>query len=75
MEKFNAKFVRYSGDGYSKMNFYNLKQGSITVTEAVIKFNQLARLYPHLMPIEEERVRHLMMMFKLGLTMAIDSGI
>ena len=46
----------------------------MTVTEAVTKFNQLARLCPHFMPTEEERVRCMMEMFKQELAMAIDSA-
>ena len=46
----------------------------MTVTEAVTKFNQLARLCLHLVPTEEERVRRMMEMFKPELAMAIDSG-
>ena len=37
----------------------------MSVTEAVAKFNQLARLCPLLVPTEEERVRRMMEMFKL----------
>ena len=44
------------------------------MTEAVTKFNQLARLCPHLVPTEEERVRRMMEIFKPELSMAIDSG-
>ena len=54
--------------------FNELKQGSMSVTEAVTKFNQLARLCPLLVPTEEERVRRMMEMFKPELVMAIDSG-
>ena len=43
------------------------------MTEAVTKFNQLARICHHLMPSEEERVRRMMEMFKSELVMAIDS--
>ena len=46
----------------------------MSVTEAVTKFNQLARLCPCLVPTEEERVRRKMEMFKPELAMAIDSG-
>ena len=52
----------------------SLKQGTMMVTEAVAKFNQLARLCPHLMPTEEQRVRRMMEMFKPEFAMAIDSG-
>ena len=56
------------------MDFNNLKQGNLTVTEAVIKFNQLARLCPHLVPIEKERVRRMTEIFKPEMAMVINSG-
>ena len=48
---------------------------NMTVTKAVIKFNQLARLCPRLVPIEEERVRRMMEIFRPELELAIDSGL
>ena len=47
----------------------------MTVTEAVTKFNQLARLRPHLVPTEEEWVRRMIEMFKSELAMAVDIGL
>ena len=44
------------------------------MTEAVTKFNQLARLRSLVVPTEEERVRSMMEMFKPKLAMAIDNG-
>ena len=52
----------------------NLKQGNLMVTEAITKFNQLARLYPHVVPTEKERVRIMMEIFKPEMTMIIDTG-
>ena len=43
------------------------------MTEAVTKFNQLARLCPHLVPTKEERLSRMLEMFKLELAMMIDS--
>ncbi|GMN62583.1 hypothetical protein TIFTF001_031674 [Ficus carica] len=44
--------------------FTSMKQGSMTVLEAVKKFEQLARLCPELIPNETEKVRRTMKMFR-----------
>ncbi|GMN46134.1 hypothetical protein TIFTF001_015313 [Ficus carica] len=44
--------------------FTNLRQGSMTVIEAVKKFEQLARLCPELVPSETEKARRMMKMFR-----------
>ncbi|GMN74217.1 hypothetical protein TIFTF001_052334 [Ficus carica] len=44
--------------------FNSMKQGSMTVLEAVKKFEQLARLCPELVPNETEKVRRMMKMFQ-----------
>ena len=44
------------------------------MTKAISKFNQLARLCPHLVPTEAERVRRMMGMFRPELALVIDSG-
>ena len=54
--------------------FLNLKQGSMTVMEAVKKFEQLCRLCPFLANTEEERLRRMMNMFRLEIALAIESG-
>ena len=50
--EFNTKFFNMRAMNAQQRDFNNLKQGSMTVTEAVTKFNQLARLCPHLVPTE-----------------------
>ena len=52
----------------------NLKQRNLIVIEAVIKFNQLARLCPQLVLTKKERVRRMMEILKHEMTMFIDSG-
>ncbi|GMN53254.1 hypothetical protein TIFTF001_022400 [Ficus carica] len=44
--------------------FNSMKQGSMTILEAVKKFEQLARLCPELVPNETEKVRRMMKMFQ-----------
>ncbi|GMN26850.1 hypothetical protein TIFTF001_047838 [Ficus carica] len=48
--------------------FTNLKQGFMTVMEAVKKFEQLARLCPELVPNETEKVRRMMKMFRADIS-------
>ncbi|KAL5560311.1 hypothetical protein UlMin_036522 [Ulmus minor] len=54
--------------------FMNLKQGSMTVIEAVNKFEQLSRVCPHMLRTEEDRLKRMMDMFKPDIALAIESG-
>jgi len=74
IEEFNSKYFNMRAMNTQQKEFTELKQGTMTVTEAVRKFNQLARLCPHLVPTESERVRRMMGMFRPELALAIDSG-
>ncbi|KAL5545187.1 hypothetical protein UlMin_008971 [Ulmus minor] len=60
-------------DAPQQNEFINIKQGSMSVTEAVRKFDQLARLCPYLVPTEEEWVRRMLEMFRPELAVVIDS--
>ena len=74
VEEFNAKFFNRRAISAQQKEFNELKQGNLTVTEAITKFNQLARMCPRLVPTEEERFRRMMEMFRPELAMAVDSG-
>ena len=74
VEEFNEKFFNKRAMNAQQKEFNELKQGSMTVSEAVTKFNQLTKLCPRLVPTEEERVRRMMEMFRPELALAIDSG-
>ena len=52
----------------------NLKQGSMTVLEAVQKFEQLARLCPDLIPNETAKVRRMMKMFRTDIAKQVSAG-
>ncbi|GMN21932.1 hypothetical protein TIFTF001_049561 [Ficus carica] len=54
--------------------FNSLKQGSMTVLEAVKKFEQLARLCPELVPNETEKVRRMMKMFRTNIAKQVSAG-
>ena len=46
----------------------------MSVTEAVRKFDQLARFFPHLVRTEDEKVRRMLDMCHLEIAAVIDSG-
>ena len=54
--------------------FNNMKQGSMTVLEAVKKFEQLARLCPELIPDEATKVRRMMKMFRTDIAKQVSAG-
>ncbi|GMN71533.1 hypothetical protein TIFTF001_052695 [Ficus carica] len=54
--------------------FNSFKRGSMTVLEAVKKFEQLAHLCPELVPNESEKVRMMMKMFRNDIAKQISAG-
>ncbi|GMN51157.1 hypothetical protein TIFTF001_020315 [Ficus carica] len=54
--------------------FTNFRQGSMTVIEAVKKFEQLARLCPELVPSETEKVRRMMKIFRTDIAKQMSAG-
>ncbi|KAL5570452.1 hypothetical protein UlMin_027027 [Ulmus minor] len=54
--------------------FNNLRQGNLSVTEAIKRFDQLARLVPHLVIDEREQVRRMMRMFHPSIATIADAG-
>ncbi|GMN59983.1 hypothetical protein TIFTF001_029072 [Ficus carica] len=54
--------------------FNSLRQGSMTVLEAVKKFEQLARLCPELVPNETDKVRRMMKMFRTDIAKQVIAG-
>ncbi|GMN20454.1 hypothetical protein TIFTF001_047106 [Ficus carica] len=74
IQEFNDKFYNRMAMKAQQNEFNNIKQGTMSVTEAVRKFDQLARLCPHLVPTEDERVRRMLDMFRPEIAVVIDSG-
>ncbi|KAL5574595.1 hypothetical protein UlMin_016294 [Ulmus minor] len=62
--EFNQKYYNRMAMRAQQNEFINIKQGSMSVTEVVRKFDQLARFCPYLVPNEEERVRRMLEMFR-----------
>ncbi|GMN30854.1 hypothetical protein TIFTF001_048046 [Ficus carica] len=66
---YNAEILAAQQD-----EFTSLQQGSMTVMEAVQKFEQLARLCLELVPTEEEKVRRMMKMFRTDISKQVSAG-
>ncbi|GMN54137.1 hypothetical protein TIFTF001_023269 [Ficus carica] len=66
IQEFNDKFYNQMAMKAQQNEFNNTKQGTMSVTEAVCKFDHLARLCPHLVPTEDERVRALCAEYRLA---------
>ncbi|GMN31600.1 hypothetical protein TIFTF001_049699 [Ficus carica] len=54
--------------------FTSLRQGSMTVMEAIKKFEQLARLCPELVLSETEKVRRMMKIFQTDIAKQLSAG-
>ncbi|GMN21613.1 hypothetical protein TIFTF001_047303 [Ficus carica] len=54
--------------------FTSFKQGSMSVLEAVNKFEQVARLCPELVTNEKEKVRRMMKMFRTDIAKQVSAG-
>ncbi|KAL5560127.1 hypothetical protein UlMin_036338 [Ulmus minor] len=54
--------------------FNNIQQGNMTVDEAVLRFDRLARLCSHLVPTDKERTRRLIAMFRPEIANTVTSG-
>ncbi|GMN60094.1 hypothetical protein TIFTF001_029177 [Ficus carica] len=54
--------------------FNSFRQGSMTVMEAVKKFEQLTRLCPELVPNETEKMRRMMKMFRTDIAKQVSAG-
>ena len=51
-----------------------LRQGKMTITEYVAKFNKLARFAPSIVPIDEARKKKFMLGLRVDVAKQIDSG-
>ncbi|GMN25138.1 hypothetical protein TIFTF001_047703 [Ficus carica] len=77
-QDFVAEFstMYYNGEilAVQQDEFTSFKQGSMSVLEAVNKFEQLARLCPELVPNEKEKVRRMMKMFRTDIAKQVSAG-
>ena len=72
--EFNEKYYNIVCMRTQQNEFNDLKQGTMSVTEACQKFDRLARLCPYLMPTEGERVRRMIRMFRPEIAIVVDNG-
>ena len=72
--EFNQKYYNSAILRVQEDEFLNLKQGTMTVIEAVNKFEQLSRLCPSMVRTEEDKLRWLMDMFRPDIALAIENG-
>ncbi|KAL5580695.1 hypothetical protein UlMin_013137 [Ulmus minor] len=72
--EFNQKYYNSAILRVQEDEFLKLKQGTMTVIEAVNKFEQLSRLCPSMIRTEEDKLRRIMDMLRPDITLAIESG-
>ncbi|GMN23203.1 hypothetical protein TIFTF001_043652 [Ficus carica] len=74
VEEFKEKYFNTEIMEAQQDEFDKFRQGNLSVVEAVKKFEQLARLCPHLISSERDKVRRMMRMFRSDLAVVISSG-
>ncbi|GMN62429.1 hypothetical protein TIFTF001_031500 [Ficus carica] len=74
VEEFKEKYFNTEVMEAQQDEFDKFHQGNLSVAEAVKKFEQLARLCPHLISSEWDKVRKMMRMFHPDLAVVISSG-
>ncbi|GMN22961.1 hypothetical protein TIFTF001_040374 [Ficus carica] len=74
MTEFRTMYYNREVLAVQQDEFANLKQETMTVMEAVKKFEQLARLCPELVPTETEKVRRMMKMFRTDIAKQVSAG-
>ena len=72
--EFNKKFFNPTALSAQHTEFLNFKQDNMTVTEAVRKFERLAKLYPYLVPTKEQRVKRMLEMFQPDISLSVEGG-
>ena len=74
IREFNQKYYNSAILRNQQDEFLNLKQRTMIIIEAVNKFEQLSRLCPFMVRIEEDRLKRMMDMFRPDITLAIESS-
>ncbi|KAL5563846.1 hypothetical protein UlMin_033593 [Ulmus minor] len=71
---FNEKYYNATVIAGKTNEFNTIQQGSLSVVEAVAKFEELARFCPILIPDENERIRRMILMFRPEIARFIEAG-
>ncbi|GMN59342.1 hypothetical protein TIFTF001_028423 [Ficus carica] len=74
VDEFKEKYFNTEVMEAQQDEFNNFRQGNLSIAEVVKKFEQLARLCPHLISSERDKVRRIMRMFHSDLVVVISSG-
>ena len=74
VQEFNKKYYNSKAMRKQQDEFSNIKQGTLSVIDAVQRFERLARLCPHMVTNEEEKVRRMMEMFRSDIATMVDVG-
>ncbi|KAL5563980.1 hypothetical protein UlMin_033727 [Ulmus minor] len=74
VQMFNRKYFNPTMLLSKEAKFNNIQQGNMTVDEAVLRFNRLARLCSHLVPTDKERTRRLIAMLRPEIANTVTSG-
>ncbi|GMN69164.1 hypothetical protein TIFTF001_038218 [Ficus carica] len=74
VEEFKEKYFNTEVMEAQQDEFDKFRQGNLSVAEAVKKFEQLARLCPHLISSKRDKVRRMMRMLRSELAVVISSG-
>ena len=72
--EFNKKVFNPTALSAQQTEFLNFKQDNMTVAEAVRKFERLAKLCPYLVATEEQRVKRMLEMFRLDISLFVEGG-
>ncbi|KAL5540698.1 hypothetical protein UlMin_043350 [Ulmus minor] len=70
---FNEKYYNATVIAGKTNEFNTIQQGSLSVVEAVAKFEELARFCPILIPDEKERIRRMILMFRPEIAQFIEA--
>ncbi|GMN19321.1 hypothetical protein TIFTF001_046937 [Ficus carica] len=74
VDEFKEKYFNTEVMEAQHDEFNSFRQGNLSVAKAVKKFEQLARLCPHLISFERDKVKRMMRMFHSDLAVVISSG-
>ena len=74
IQEFNEQYFDLSVTKEHYDEFNNFHQGNLSVTESIKRLNQLARLCPHMVPNEEERLKRMIGMMRPEIEVIVDGG-
>ncbi|KAL5570677.1 hypothetical protein UlMin_027252 [Ulmus minor] len=74
VQMFNRKYFNPTMLLSKEAEFNNIQQGNMTIDEAVLRFDRLARLCSHLVPTDKERTRRLIAMLRPEIANTVTSG-